>query len=264
MAIKGKGKTKARPPARAPRPVPVVRKPPFFVRRWVQLAGALLLGILAVMVVVWATNGLRASDAAEAASADDANARRAIQEWKTTVEGALASVGSADGAGGFVVQPELSASVETLRKGDPDKGARETADTAVTALGDAAETLEGVDLAELIRDRGLDAVTASAVLNSREKMLGGLALYGRVAAMVRDATAEDVDPAVADALIAEAAEIVPLAKQTFDDGYIDYTSALTAVNLFQPTVPGAPGVPGSELGGLPGSELGGLPGAPPT
>jgi hypothetical protein len=265
MAIKGKGKTRARPPARAPRPVPVVRKPPFFLRRWVQVVGALLLGMLAVVVVVWATNGLRASDAEEQAAAADENARRAIQEWQTTVEGALATVGTADeGTGGFIVQPELSASVDTLSKGDADKGAPETADAAVAALGDAADTLEGVDLAALIRDRGLDAVTANVVLNSREKMLSGLQLYGRVASMVRDATAERVDPAVAEALIAEAADLLPLAKRAFDDGYVDYTSALTTVNLFQPTVPGAPGLPGSELGGVPGSELGGLPGAPPT
>jgi hypothetical protein len=69
---------------------------------------------------------------------------------------------------------------------------------------------------------------------------------------------------VADVLIAEAAGLLPLAKQTFDDGYIDYTSALTTANLFQPTVPGAPGAPGSELGGLPGSEVGGVPVAPPS
>ena len=42
MAIKGKGKTKSRPPARAPRPAPVVRKPPFFARRWVQVVAALV------------------------------------------------------------------------------------------------------------------------------------------------------------------------------------------------------------------------------
>ena len=42
MAIKGKGKTRSRPPARAPRPIPVVVKPPFFRRRWVQVVGAFL------------------------------------------------------------------------------------------------------------------------------------------------------------------------------------------------------------------------------
>jgi hypothetical protein len=245
MAIKGKGKTKSRPAARAPRPVPVVRKPPFFARRWVQLVGAVLLGVIAVMVVVWATNGLRSNDAADARATDQANARRVIQEWQTTVDGALSKLGSSGGGvGPIVVLPTLSASVDTLAKGDPDQQAQETADEAVGLVDEAVKTLEGVDLPTLITDNeGLDVATTNDVLNSKARMVDGLRLYGRVAAMVRAATAEDVDPAVADALIREAKELLPLAKQVFDEGYADYTSALGSAGLSQPT-PGLPGIGG--------------------
>ena len=256
MAIKGKGKTKSRPAARAPRPVPVVRKPPFFARRWVQLVGALLAGVIAVMVVVWATNGLRSSDVEAARTTDDANARRVVQEWQTTVDGALLNIGSAGGGPGqFVVLPALAASVDTLAKGDLDKQAQETADSAVEQIDEAVTTLEGVDLPALIRDKGLDTTTANYVLNSKTRMLDGLGLYGRVAAMVKAATAEDVDPAVADALIAEAQELLPLAAEVFAEGYTDYTNALGSVGLLQPTqaIPGAPGLPGSGLEGQPGA-----------
>ena len=61
MAIKGKGKTKNRQPARAPRRTPVPVKPPFFARRWVQLVAALLIGMGIVWFLVWVTNGIRAS-----------------------------------------------------------------------------------------------------------------------------------------------------------------------------------------------------------
>ena len=44
MAIKGKGKTKSRPPSRAPRRGPVEVPTPFTQRRWVQLVAVLLLG----------------------------------------------------------------------------------------------------------------------------------------------------------------------------------------------------------------------------
>lgn len=255
MAIKGKGKTKSRPPARAPRPVPVVRKPPFFARRWVQLVGALLVGAIAVVVVVWATNGLRSSDAAEARAAEDANARRAIQEWQATVEGTLSKVGTPGaGPGQFVVLPTLAATVDTLAKGDADREAQETAAAAVPQIDEAATTLDGVDLPTLIRDKGLDTTTANYVLNSKARMLAGLRLFGRVAAMITAATADDADPAVADALIAEAKELLPLATTGFDEGYSDYTSALASVGLLQPT----PGIPGAE--GIPGAPA--IPGAP--
>ena len=59
MAIKGKGKTKGRQPARAPRRAPVEVKPPFFMRRRVQVALAFVVGILVMMLAVWITNGLR-------------------------------------------------------------------------------------------------------------------------------------------------------------------------------------------------------------
>ena len=265
MAIKGKGKTKSRPAARAPRPVPVVRKPPFFVRRWVQVTAALLAGALAVTVVVWATNGLRSSDAAEARATDEANARRVIQQWKTTVDGALAGVGTAGGLGQFLVLPPLAASVDTLAKGDPDKTANETAATAVQQVEQAIGPLEAVDIAALIRDQGLDETTANYMFNSKARMIEGLRLSGRVAAMVEAATAEDVDPDVAEALIAEAEALLPLAKQVFDAGYTDYTSALGAVGLLQPTagVPGTSGIPGVDPGAIPGVDPGAIPGVDP-
>ena len=187
-----------------------------------------------------------------------------IQEWQTTVEGALATVGSAEaGAGQFTVQPALAAAVDALGKGEPTKDTRQTADAASSAMSEAAKTLEGVDLPTLIRDRGLDVATANYVLNSRARMLNGLELYERVAAIVDAATAEDVDPALVEALSVQATELLPLAQRVFDEGYTDYTSALASVGLLQPTpgLPGASGLPGGS--GLPGSGLG-EPAALPT
>lgn len=275
MAIKGKGKTKSRPPARAPRPAPVVRKPPFFARRWVQVAIALVAGAGLVVVVVWATNGLRATDAEDAAAAKESSVRRVLQQWQTTVDGALASVAPSTASGApVVVLPSLTASVDTLSSGKAsDKDvttAQDTADTAVKLIDEAVATLEGVDVPGLIRDQGLDTTAANYVLNSRTRMVEGLDLYGRVAAMVKAATAEGADPAVSQALVAEAAKLVPIAKQVFDEGHTDYTSALASAGLLQPTGGMSPG--GLSPGGLPpgGLSPGGLspggaqPGVPST
>ena len=240
MAIKGKGKTKSRPAARPPRPTPVVRKPPFFLRRWVQVVAALLVGMGFVTAVVWATNGLRIDDAAKARDARAASVRRVVQQWQTTVDGTLSkglgTTGS--GVGQIVILPALSTSVATLAKGDQDPKAADTASTAVKLVGDGVSTLQNVDLPTMIRDQGVDLASTNYLLNSKARMVEGLQLYGRVAAQVQAASAAD-DPAVADALIKEANTLLPIATQVFNEGYSDYTEALARAGLLQPTAPGS-------------------------
>jgi hypothetical protein len=250
MAIKGKGRTKSRPAARAPRPAPVVRRPPFFVRRWVQFVGGVLLGVGAVMVVVWATNGARSNDADEARTAGEATARRVVQEWQATVDGVISKIGSpGSGPGSVTVFPALSASVETLANGDQDRTAQDTAATAFGLADEAATTLGGVDLPALIRDNGLDLATTNYLLNSKARMLDGIDLYAQVAKTVRTALTTD-DPAVAEASIDEAKALLPIAKRIFDGGYSDYTEALAKVGLLQP------GAGLSGLSGLTGNQSG--------
>ena len=240
MAIKGKGKTKSRPAARPPRPTPVVRKPPFFLRRWVQVVAALLVGMGFVTAVVWATNGLRIDDAAKARDARAASVRRVVQQWQTTVDGTLSkglgTTGS--GVGQIVILPSLSTSVATLAKGDEDPQAGDTASTAAKLVGDGVSTLQNVDLPTMIRDQGVDLASTNYLRNSKARMVEGLQLYGRVAALVQAASAAD-DPAVADALIKQANALLPIATQVFNEGYSDYTEALARAGLLQPTAPGS-------------------------
>jgi hypothetical protein len=239
VAIKGKGKTKSRPAARPPRPTPVVRKPPFFVRRWVQVVGALLAGMAIVTVVVWATNGLRVDDAAKARDARAAGVRRVVQQWQTTVDGALSKgLGTTGGGvGQITILPSLSTSVATLAKGDKDPKAGDTATTAVKLVGDGVGTLQNVNLPDIIRNQGLDLATTNYLLNSKARMVEGLQLYGRVAAQVQAASQADL--AVADALIKEANALLPIATQVFNEGYSDYTEALARAGLLQPAAPGS-------------------------
>jgi hypothetical protein len=249
VAIKGKGKTKSRPPARAPRPAPVVRRPPFFARRWVQVMGALLAGMGIVTIVVWATNGLRTDDAAKAREASAANVRRVVQEWQTTVDGTLSKgLGSSGGGTGqIVILPTLSTSVATLAKGDKDPKAGDTADSAVSLVSDGVTALQNVDLPTMIRDKGLDLAMTNYLLNSKARMIDGLQLYGRVAAEVKAAVA--ADPAVAAELVKEANALLPIATQVFNEGYSDYTEALARAGLLQPTA----GTGLSGLSGIPGA-----------
>jgi hypothetical protein len=236
VAIKGKGRTKSRPPARAPRPAPVVRRPPFFARRWVQVVGAMLAGMGIVTIVVWATNGLRVDDDAKARDATAVNVRRVVQEWQTTVDGTLSKggLGSSGGPGQITILPSLSTSVTSLASGTDDPKAGDTASTAVSLVGEGVKTLQNVDLPGMIRDKGLDLAMTNYLLNSKARMIDGLQLYGRVAAQVK-AAVEAKDPAVTAALIREANALLPIATQVFNEGYTDYTEALARAGLLQPT-----------------------------
>jgi hypothetical protein len=237
VAIKGKGRTKSRPPARAPRPAPVVRRPPFFARRWVQVVGAMLAGMGIVTIVVWATNGLRVDNAAKARDATAANVRRVVQEWQTTVDGALSKGGlgtTGGGPGQITILPSLSTSVTTLASGSKDPKAGDTATTAVSLVDEGVKTLQGVDLPGMIRDKGLDLAMTNYLLNSKARMIDGLQLYGRVAAEVK-AAVEAKDPALTAALVKEANALLPIATQVFNEGYTDYTEALARAGLLQPT-----------------------------
>jgi hypothetical protein len=250
MAIKGKGKTKSRPAPRAPRPAPVARKPPFFLRRWVQFVGGVLLGMGVVMLVVWATNGVRDNDAEEAAAAKAADVRRVVGEWQTTVDGVIAKIGSpGGGAGSVTVFPALSASVATLDKNGKDPKAGDTATAAIGLADEAATTLGGVDLPTLIRDKGLELATTNYVLNSKARMLDGIVLYGRVAKMVKTAVTAD-DPAVTEVSIADAKALLPIATRIFNEGYSDYSEALAGAGLLQPSggLSGLSGLTGSSPG----------------
>jgi hypothetical protein len=233
VAIKGKGKTRSKPPARAPRPQPVQRKPPFFRRTGVLVVLSALLGAALVWTGVWVTNGLRADDRASAAAATKASQRKVVLQWSTTVDGAISAFQdqqpqSAPGPQQVVVFTALSTAVDSLAKGDTVKDAAATAKTAKQQADTAVGALNGVDLASVISGHGVDLATTNYLLNSKSKMVEGLQLYSQVADLVGQAVAAN-DAGQASAQIAEAKQLLPLATQLFNEGYSDYSQAKASV-----------------------------------
>jgi hypothetical protein len=237
MAIKGKGKTRSKPPARAPRPQPVQRKPPFFRRTGVLSVLSVALGAGLVWTGVWLTNGLRADDRASAQASTHASARKVVLQWATTVDGTLSAFQdpqpqSAPGPQQVVVFTSLSSAVATLAKGDPVKDAAATAKTAKQQADTAVGALSGVDLASVISGHGVDLATTNYLLNSKSKMVEGLQLYAQVADLVGQSAAAG-DDAQAKALITEANTLLPMATQLFNEGYSDYAQAKASVSTPQ-------------------------------
>ncbi len=245
MAIKGKSKPKSRSSgARAPRQTPVAVKAPFFQRRLVQVALALVAGIALMVVFVWATNGVRRQNRSRDRSRNLASARTVITQWQGSVDAQVARIGSAQPGAAPVVFPSLSSTIDQMAKGSPPKDAGSVASTVQTDASAAADSLSGVKLVDMIRGHGVDVLHTTYLLNSQSRMVEALRVYARVGSLVEEATNADV--ATAKSLVADAQDLQTVAQQLFQEGYSDYQQALAYVGIFpQIQQPGIPGIPGA-------------------
>jgi hypothetical protein len=236
MAIKGKsrGKSKPRSVARAPRPAPVVVKPPFFLRRKVQVTLAFIAGVGAMVAFIWATDGLRQERLNRDVAAQDATARQAVSQWKTTVEGALTGVQ-------FSPQTRaagLFTSLSTLvAGGQPPKGAAATAATAEKAFKAAADALQGLST-DVIRGKGLSEFEAASLIDSRDSMASAFRAGQEVAGLVQIATG--TDQTTAKAIAARSKELLTSAQTTFSAAYESYSGITVSMGLSPPLSPQLP------------------------
>jgi hypothetical protein len=245
LAIKGKGKTKGRQMARAPRRAPVEVKQPLFLRRWVQVVLAFLAGLLLMVFAVWVTNYLRQERVDEQAATQASQQRAAGQKWKTQVEGALGKVGSISPGAAPAVFPDLAATISGLQKGTVPDGAKSTLEQAQADAKRARDPLKSFDLTGQVRDIGMGAEQVSWFLNSQTRIVQALELYTQAAADAELAIAapDDQRAAIADA----AAGVQATAAEILQQGWQDYQNALAAVEIAEsPLVPltGATGATG--------------------
>jgi hypothetical protein len=230
MAIKGKGKTKGRQPARAPRRTPVEVKPPFFMRRRVQVALAFVTGILVMMLAIWITNGLRQQRADDKAATEASQQRAAGQKWKAQVEAEFGKVGTISPGAPPALFPDLTTTISALQKGKVPDGATSTLTTAQAGAKSAAAALKKYKLAESVRDIGMDEGQVSWFLNSQARYVQALQLYEQAAIIA--ALAVDAPDAQRAHVADSAAAIQAQADAALQAGYSDYQNALASVQIF--------------------------------
>ena len=236
MAIKGKGKTRPRRAPRPPRHTPVPVKPPLFSRRWVQVTGAFVLGFLAMMFLVWVTNGLREQNRTDRARAREAaelqRTRGVVQDWAGVVDAEIGDIGETAGPGiPPTLLPAASAAIDGVAAGDDVQGAAGTLDEAGSALASAIETLDAYELVGTIRDKGFDIPQTNYLLNSKTKILEGLRNL-RVAVMLADrAVSGD------DGLGRSAIDLRERAHALFAEGWRDLEQVKQSVGIG--SMPGA-------------------------
>lgn len=243
MAIKSKSraKGKGRQVAKAPRPTPVEVKPPFFLRKRVQIVLALLAGILVTLAAVWVREGLRAESETELERRRQRATTEVVSSFQIDVDAALASVGVTVGSLDVQPLPQLQDAIERLSKGkiDAKEAAAAGADVARLAAS-SAKSIEEIELADLVRDRGLDPAVLLRMFAAQDRLAQALSLYEQAGTMLGDAAG--LDGRARGRYLRSAGAIADSALALFRDGYLDYSEALRAAELFQPVIPQLPGI----------------------
>jgi hypothetical protein len=238
MAIKGKRKSKQRSAPRAPRREPVPPPTPFLRRWWVQLTAGFLVGVFAMIVLVWVTNSLRADDAEASADADAAKRRTAAVAYQQAVRGAFGQVGVVEPGIAPTIFADMNAALAATKKGNPPSGAEATFRAAASDAAKARKELAAVDVAGTVGDKGFDAVAVTSFTNSATTLVRALDGYARAARVAASAVAVGGEEGAR--LAALAVGLRESAQADLQQGWTEYLQALRAGGV--PELPTSGGI----------------------
>ena len=244
MAIKSKGKTKARPAPKGPRHGPVPVPKPFAQRRWVQLTALFIAGVLAMMVFVWATNGLRRERANTKAAADLASRQQALSQWKAILEPQITAVGQLHGDIPPTVATDVTAALTALTSKKTTTTKAAALDSSAKELARAAAAIDKFDLAGTITEKGFDVGSAGDLTASKVEIVEALHLYQEAAGLAALAV-KSPKAAIQTQLADHGKAISDAAATLLQTGWNKYASTL---KLSQLSAGGTPGV-GTGLSG---------------
>lgn len=237
MAIKGKGRTRARQPVRAPRRDPVPVPLPFFRRQGVQVVAAFLVGSLVFWGGVWLTNGLRAENTSERDREQELLQRRTGAAWEKLVSTEVSTIGQIQAGQPPVILPQVRSVLTVLAQKTPN-GAVSALQTAAKDAKAAIDAIEKYPLSSSLSDKGFSQGGVLRFLSARDELVTSIQLY-REAALLGVLAAE-LEGTDRDAAIARAQGLLTLADAAVLRFQTHQAEALAAAGIIrQPTIPGA-------------------------
>jgi hypothetical protein len=237
MAIKGKGRTRARQPVRAPKRGPVPVPVPFFRRRSVQVVAAFLVGSLVFWGGVWLTNGLRAQDTSERVREQELLQRRAGAAWENLVATDVGTIGQVQEAQPPTILPQVRAVITQLAQKTPED-AVSTLQTAAKDAKKAIDGIEGYQLSSSLSDKGFRQGEVLRFLSARDELVTSIQLYREAA--ILGVLASDLEGKDRRGAVARAEGLLTLADAAVLRFQTHQTEALAAAGIIrQPTIPGA-------------------------
>jgi hypothetical protein len=237
MAIKGKGRTRARQPVRAPKRGPVPVPVPFFRRRGVQIVAAFLVGSLVFWGGVWLTNGLRAQNTSERNSEQELLQRRTGAAWEKLVATEVGTIGQIQEGQPPTILPQVRTTITGLAEKTP-QDAVSTLQKAAADAKKAIDAIQAYQLSSSLSDKGFREGGVLRFLSARDELVTSIQLYREAALLgVLAAGLEGKDRGPA---IARAEGLVSLADAAVLRFQTHQTEALAAAGIIrQPTIPGA-------------------------
>jgi hypothetical protein len=242
MAIKGKGRTRARPMARAPKreavPVPL----PWVRRRWVQMLAAFLAGLLVFWGAIWLTNGIRDERNSSEQASQSLERRRAGTAWQSMIGTELGKIGGQHELGSPpIVFPQMRSTLADLANGTPEDAAASLRQIATQSKA-MADAVQKYALSESLADKGFDKGSVLRFLSARDELTTAMTLF-REAALL-GAAATKLDPKDRAEVIGRAQSLVVQAQAALQRFETHQIEALSAAGI-HPTNPALPGLPGS-------------------
>jgi hypothetical protein len=235
MAIKGKGKTRAKQPARAPRRAPVAVKPPFAQRTWVKATAAFIAGVFLISMCWWVWENLDANRNAKAAADAQTQQRQAIGAWKTQIESSLANLAQLQGAAVPQIAPTIQPALDALSNGKDAGVTAADMDTLAGQLDDAATKLEKFKLTDAIKDHGFTSDQVEVITGGHAELVAALRSF-QVAAQLTSLALST--PGQQDALVAAAQEAVQTGQKLLATGWTKYSNASNAAGMPLPVAQG--------------------------
>lgn len=237
MAIKGKGKTRAKRPVRAPRRGPVPVPVPFARRRGVQIVAAFLAGLLVFWGGIWLTNGLREQDRTERDSEEELLRRRAGTAWENLVGSEAGAIGTIQEGQPPVILPQVRATITGLADGTP----KNAVTTLQEAAANAKEAIDGIgeyQLSSSLADKGFDSGEVLRFLSARDELITSIELYRQAALL--GVLAADLEGRGRTSALARAEALLTTADTALVRFQTHQTEALAGAGIIrQPTIPGS-------------------------
>jgi hypothetical protein len=243
MAIKGKGKTRAKQVARAPRREVVPVKPPFAQRTWVKATAAFIAGVFLVSMCWWVWENLDQDRNADKAAQAGTSQQQTIQQWRTELQTDLADVAQVQGGSVPQIATTVQPALDALDKGD-DPGVTAADMTTLAGQLDAvAGKLAKFSIADAITDH--DAFTkdqVQVITAAHAEIVAALRSFAVAANLTRLALAA---PTNQDDLVAAANEAMKNGQDLLTSGWTKYANASDEAGLPLAVQQGLPAQSGS-------------------
>ena len=244
MAIKGKGKTRAKQVARAPRREVVPVKPPFAQRTWVKATAAFIAGVFLVSMCWWVWENLDQDRNAQKAADARTQQQQTIQAWRTELQTDLADVAQVQGGSVPQIATAVQPALDALGKGnDPGVTAADMR-TLAGQLDGAADKLAKFSIADAITDHD-DVFTKDQVqvmTAAHAEIVAALRSFAVAAKLSSLAIAAPEDQ---KDLVAAADEAMKTGQDLLTSGWTKYANASDAAGLPLALPQGLPAQSGS-------------------